>query len=159
MPNIRCAGAQELEKVKDIVYRTIEEIYPRYYPKGAVSFFLSHHSESNIMEDIRRQRVYILEDSHGCKGTVTVNGKGLYRLFVLPECQKKGYGRALLDFGEREILGREDSVRIDASFPAKGIYLKRGYKEIEFHSIETENGDYLCYDVMEKRKDQGESLC
>ena len=25
-------------------------------------------------------------------------------------------------------------------------------KEIEFHSIGTENGDFLCYDVMEKKK-------
>jgi len=37
---------------------------------------------------------------------------------------------------------------MDASFPAKRIYKLRGYKEIEYNRIETENGDYLCYDVM-----------
>lgn len=78
----------------------------------------------------------------------------VYRLFALPGYQGKGYGRALLDFAEEEILARESSVRIDASFPARGIYLKRGYREIEFHSIGTENGDFLCYDVMEKKKRQ-----
>ena len=76
----------------------------------------------------------------------------VYRLFVLSGYQGKGYGRALLDFAEEEILARESSVRIEASFPARGIYLKRGYREIEFHSIGTENGDFLCYDVMEKKK-------
>ena len=52
----------------------------------------------------------------------------VYRLFVLSGYQGKGYGRALLDFAEEEILARESSVRIDASFPARGIYLKRGYR-------------------------------
>ena len=28
----------------------------------------------------------------------------------------------------------------------------RGYKEIEYNMIETENGDYLCYDVMRLEK-------
>lgn len=148
MIHIRRAGTDELGKIKEIVHQTIEEIYPRYYPEGAVSFFLSHHSENNIMEDIRQQNVYVLEASRECIGTVTVKGNGIYRLFVLPGCQGKGYGRALLDFAEDKILAGEDSVCIDASFPAKGIYLKRGYRETEFHSIETGNGDFLCYDVM-----------
>ena len=159
MVHIRCAGTDDLEKIKDIVYRTIEKIYSRYYPEGAVSFFLSHHNENNIMEDIKKQRVYILETSSECVGTVTIKGNGICRLFVLPRFQKKGYGRALLDFAEGEILAKEDRVCIDASFPAKGIYLRRGYKETEFHSIETENGDFLCYDVMEKKQRQEEKIC
>lgn len=71
MIHIRCAGADELEKIKDIVYQTIEEIYPHYYPEGAVAFFLSHHNENIIMEDIKQQNVYVLEESHECIGTVT----------------------------------------------------------------------------------------
>ena len=43
-------------------------------------------------------------------------------------------------------------MQIDASFPAKRIYKLRGYKEIEYNMIETENGDYLCYDVMRLEK-------
>lgn len=89
MVHIRCAGTDDLEKIKDIVYRTIEKIYPRYYPEGAVSFFLSHHNENNIMEDIKRQRVYILETSSECVGTVTIKGNGICRLFVLPGFQKR----------------------------------------------------------------------
>ena len=143
MVHIRCAGTDDLEKIKDIVYRTIEKIYSRYYPEGAVSFFLSHHNENNIMEDIKKQRVYILETSSECVGTVTIKGNGICRL----------------DFAEGEILAKEDRVCIDASFPAKGIYLRRGYKETEFHSIETENGDFLCYDVMEKKQRQEEKIC
>ena len=42
------------------------------------------------------------------------------------------------------------NVVLDASFPAKKIYIKRGYEPTEYNMIETENGDYLCFDVMEK---------
>lgn len=42
------------------------------------------------------------------------------------------------------------TVVLDASFPAKKIYIKRGYEPTEYNMIETENGDYLCFDVMEK---------
>ena len=40
----------------------------------------------------------------------------------------------------------------ESSLPAKQIYLKRGYKETEYNLIKTENGDFLCYDVMRLEK-------
>ena len=58
----------------------------------------------------------------------------------------------MLDFAEEMILKQYDTVVLDASFPAKGIYRKRGYREKEYHIIRTDNGDYLCYDVMERKR-------
>ena len=43
------------------------------------------------------------------------------------------------------------TVVLDASFPAIKIYIKRGYEPTEYNMIETENGDYLCFDVMEEK--------
>ena len=62
----------------------------------------------------------------------------------------------MLDFAEKKILESYDCVQIDASFPAKRIYLKRGYKEVEYNIIDTENGDCLCYDVMRLEKADGQ---
>lgn len=56
----------------------------------------------------------------------------------------------LLDFAERKIAENYDEIVLDASLPAKMIYRKRGYIETEGHAICTDNGDYLCYDVMKK---------
>ena len=41
-----------------------------------------------------------------------------------------------------------------ASLPAKPIYKKRGYRETEYHTVQTENGDFLCYDVMEMKQSE-----
>lgn len=33
----------------------------------------------------------------------------------------------------------------------EGIYLKRGYRLVSYEKIETENGGFLCYHIMEKK--------
>ncbi|HHV08979.1 MAG TPA: GNAT family N-acetyltransferase [Clostridiales bacterium] len=149
--DIRKAEAKDLESVKNITSRTIQAIYPHYYPPGAVNFFLSHHNERNIMDDIDCQRVYVLESEGSIFGTVTIKGFEICRLFVAPLYQGKGYGRILLEFSEQLIAGKFGKIQLDSSLPAKEIYLKRDYKEIASYHIATENGDYLCYDVMEKK--------
>jgi GNAT superfamily N-acetyltransferase len=156
---IRNADENDFEAVKEITQKTIREIYPKYYPEGAVKYFSEHHSDENIMRDINAGTVYVLEDEDGnYAGTVTVSGNEIDRLFVLPEYQHLGYGKALLDLAEETIAENYDNVVVDASLPAKKIYLSRGYKEIGYDVIETGYGDYLCYDKMEKRSDQQEYL-
>ena len=142
------AAADDFETVRQITQETIRAVYPAYYPAGAVDFFCRHHSDESIRADITSGKVYLLRDDETVVGTVTISGNGINRLFVLPQHQHRGYGRALLDFAEQRILSQDNTVRIDASFPAKQIYLKRGYRETEYHVIRTENGDCLCYDVM-----------
>ena len=149
------AKKEDLEIVRKITRSTIKSIYPRYYPEGAVEFFLMHHSDEHIMADISDGRVFLLFENGVPVATVTVSANNINRLFVLPEFQHRGYGKTLLDFAEKKILQSYERVQIDASFPAKQIYLKRGYKEIEYNIIESDNGDYLCYDVMRLEKKDG----
>lgn len=145
------ATLSNLGEVSSIVHATISEIYPHYYPKGAVDFFLKHHNDHSIAEDIEHGIVYVcFDDQRAIVGTVTVKENQILRLFVLPEYQGKGFGGELLDFAEKNISEAYSKIMIDASFPAKSIYLKRGYKETEYHIITSENGDRLCYDVMVK---------
>lgn len=147
---IRRAAMEDAQTVKAITHDTISEIYPHYYPKGAVRFFLEHHSDERIMKDISDGIVYLCEDDGNITGTVTLRQNEICRLFVLPSFQGHGYGRELLDFAETEISGSFDEIVIDASLSAKSIYLKRGYHETGYHVIDTNGGDHLCYDVMKK---------
>ena len=136
--------------LKKIVQTTIDKVYPKYYPIGAVAFFKALHSDNNIIGDIENGYVYYLSDRGRVIGTVTIKENHILRLFVLQEFQHKGYGWKILDFAEEMIAKKYSDIEIDASFPAKHIYLKRGYVDKEYHKIQTDNGDYLCYDVMKK---------
>ena len=147
---IRAAKETDFDSVKNITQMTIWSVYPKYYPSGAVHFFSDHHSDDRIKADIDAGDVYLLEVDGNGIGTVTVADDEINRLFVLPEFQHRGYGKELMDFAEEMIRGKHDHIILDASLPAKQIYLKRGYVTTKYNMIETENGDYLCYDVMEK---------
>ena len=148
--NIRIANEFDFEYVKRITQTTIKTVYPKYYPAGAVQFFCDHHSDEKILEDIKANRVYLIENEENEVGTVTICGNEINRLFVLTKYQHMGYGRALMDFAEKMISKETDTVVLDASLPAKKIYLLRGYKETAYNMIKTDNGDYLCFDVMER---------
>ncbi len=134
--------------VKIISQTTIDSVYPKYYPAGAVQYFKNHHNDENIMSDIKEGLVYCLFENEKAVGTITIKENHINRLFVLPDFQGKCFGKELLNFAEKNIFQNYNQIEVDASFPAKSIYLKRGYKEVDFIKVETENGDYLCYDVM-----------
>ncbi len=115
------------------------------------AFFSDHHSDGRIKADIDAGKVFLLEVAGTVIGTVTVVDNEIHRLFVLPSFQRKGYGKELMDFAEELIGKMYDHIILDASLPAKQMYINRSYVSIKYNMIETENGDYLCFDVMEKR--------
>ena len=147
---IRLAKYADLKTVLQITIETISKIYPKYYAKGVVEFFLQHHKQDNVLEDIENERVWLLEDEGSPVGTVTIKENTVNRLFVLPEYQSHGFGSRFMDFAEDKIAENYSHIHIDSSLAAKEMYLKRGYKEKRTCKIETGNGDILVYDEMEK---------
>ena len=148
--DIRRAERADLPMVGFITRRAIQEIYPRYYPRGAVEFFLDWHSDKSILPDIEAGEVCLLFDGGMAVGTVTLHGDEMTRLYVLPQLQGRGYGRALLDFAEKSIGGKYGRIRLEASLPAAAIYWKRGYRVVDMLTETVGHGDVLCWDVMEK---------
>ena len=146
------ASAGDFEFVKSITQDTINGIYPKYYPSGAVKFFLQHHSDENIRDDIENGRTFLyVDDERNRIGTVSIKENDIGRLFVLPEYQGQGYGGELLAFAEDIISRTYDEIILDSSLAAKSIYLNKGYREIAFNKVKTDNGDYLCWDIMSKK--------
>lgn len=145
------ADISDVNSVMEITRTTISEIYPHYYPCGAVDFFLNHHCLENIQKDIESGLVYLCVDNEQIAvGTVTIKKNEICRLFVLPEYQGNGYGTELLDFAENIFLKGYSEIKLDASLPAKNLYINRGYEEVEYNIIDTGKDDFLCYDVMIK---------
>ena len=68
------AELSDAETVREISHETIKAVYPHYYPKGAVDFFLAHHNRENILRDIEAGEVWLISDGGNGVGTVTVNG-------------------------------------------------------------------------------------
>lgn len=56
---ILIATNKDFETVKYIIHTTIKEIYPQYYPKGVVEFFLSYHSSQNIKKALLNNEIFL----------------------------------------------------------------------------------------------------
>lgn len=146
------ATIEQFDIVKRIVVDTINSVYPKYYPQGAVNFFLSHHNDDKMVMDINNQCVYLFEANNSIIGTCTINANEINRLFILPIHQGRGYGSKIMDVMEEKIFANYEEIHLAASLPAQSMYRKRGYKETSYHKILTDNGDYLCYYMMKLKK-------
>ena len=135
-----------------IAAETILEIYTKFYPQGAVDFFLNLHSEDSIRRTMDKEEIYILTADDEAVATGTVRGNEICRLFVLPRCQGQGYGTMLMDALESRVFEQHESVCVDASLPAQGMYMNRGYKIRSYEKMELDNGDFLCFHFMEKAR-------
>ena len=149
---IRQANSEDLHTVLDITHTTINEIFPHYYPTGAVHIYIDYHNIEAIERDIADGRVFLCIADGKAVGTVTLCEDEIQRLYVLPSMQGKGAGRTLICFAEAELFKTYDKIIVEASLPAKGLYKKIGYTETEYLSMQAENGDVLCWDKMEKRR-------
>lgn len=149
------ADMSYFESVKQITHDTINAVYPHYYPAGAVRFFLDYHSSENITKDIEEGKVYLLMNDGIPAGTVSINGNDIGRLFVLPEFQGRGFGSELLRFAEKLVFSEYDEAVLSSSFPAKQIYLNKGYIPADYHILDA-FGDHLCFDNMKKKKEDFE---
>lgn len=54
-----------------------------------------------------------------------------------------------MDFSEEEIFEKYNCIILAASFSAQKMYEERGYQVIAYDKILCDNGDYLCYNLMQ----------
>lgn len=144
------ATAEDLDAVFGIVQSSINEIYPKYYPREVVDFFSDLHSSENILKDIEDGLVGILIVDGIRVGTGCYKDNHITRVYVKPEYQGKGYGSYIMDCLEKYISENYLKAALDASLPASHLYEKRGYKTVEHCKYTVENGVILVYEVMEK---------
>ncbi len=142
----------DFDTVKSIVTDTIETVYPNYYPRGAVDFFLRHHSDDAIKKAITGEAVYLIKAADKTIGTGSIEKNEIQRLFVLPKYQGSGYGTAIMNELEKIIFKNHTEIVLNSSLPAYEMYLRRGYVSMEYHRMLTENGHYLCYHIMKKKR-------
>lgn len=153
--SICLANKSQADVVKEIVDRTIREIYPKYYPQEVVQFFLDWHSLPHIEKDVAEGRVWLALQGEKIVGTGTIDGNTITRVYVLPECQGTGAGSAMMEHLEQEIFKTYDTVEIEASLSAVRFYNRRKYVPFEHMEHQAPNGKILPYDVM--RKIRGEA--
>lgn len=144
------ATEEKTKTVVSLVQETIKSIYPKFYKKEVVDFFLSLHCEENINKDIKDGNVWVLYENGVPVGTGSYKDNHITRVYVLPSYQGKGYGSFIMTELEKMAALKYNKLYLDASLPASKLYKDRGYKTIEHADWTVENGVVLVYEIMEK---------
>lgn len=157
------AAEEMADAIHNILHTTIRTVYPKYYPKEVAEFFCQLHSREHILEGIasgnmgvlidrdRRDDRNIIDGRGVIVGTGCYDGNHITGVYVLPDYQKKGCGSRIMDCLEAAILGKYDTVLLDASLSAVCLYEHRGYQTVGHGMIELQNDVKLVYEIMEKK--------
>lgn len=133
-----------------VLHKTIETVYPKYYPLEVVDFFCRHHSREHIADGIATGNMGVLTDGNIIVATGCLDANHITGLYVLPDCQGKGFGSHIMDCLEAGIAQNYDTAVLDASLPAACFYEHRGYQTIGHGIYELEHDVKLVYEIMEK---------
>ena len=77
------------EQVAAIVKKTIQKVYPHYYPSGAVQFFLDLHSAVRIKEVMSSEKIYLVTQQGNIIGTGSIRKNEICRLFRMKKWKQK----------------------------------------------------------------------
>ena len=135
MMNIRQFEHSDAPAVSELIRNTIKISNTKDYPKELMDALINVETPEHVLERASWTHFYVVEDQEkiiGCGAIGPYWGKedesSLFTIFVSPEYQGKGVGRAIIDTLEKdEYFLRAKRIEIPASITGVPFYLKMGY--------------------------------
>ena len=158
MYKIRRFRVSEVGAVRELIHHTIDVSYSAVYPPRAVQFFKDYHSEAKIIERYNKGEIFIVETDGKLIGTGSIVGFDIFGVFVHPEFQHHGHGKALMkELEEKAITNGISEVELNVSLPSRKFYENLGYEIIEERAKDVGKGQRLHYWEAKKTLMRGES--
>lgn len=132
---IRRFNEQDAKEVSDLIRKTIRISNTKDYPAELMDQLIDYETPENVLQRASWTHFYVVVDNEqiiGCGAIGPYWGKedesSLFTIFVLPEQQGKGIGRAIIETLEMdEYFLRAKRIEIPASITGVPFYLKMGY--------------------------------
>ena len=133
---IRRFVASDAEAVSELIRTTIRISNTKDYPAELMEELIRTETPGHVLERAGWTHFYVAEAQNrliGCGAIGPYWGKedesSLFTIFVLPEYQGKGIGRAIIETLEQdEFFLRAKRIEIPASITGVPFYLKMGYQ-------------------------------
>ena len=132
---IRRFKEEDAKEVSDLIRKTILISNTKDYPKDLMDALIETETPEHVLQRASWTHFYVVVDEQqiiGCGAIGPYWGKedesSLFTIFVLPEYQGQGIGRAIIDTLEKdEHFLRAHRIEIPASITGVPFYLKMGY--------------------------------
>jgi len=149
---IRDVTESDFDEVTRLIHTTIDTCYPAAYCPEAVAHFREHHAPDRIRRRAREGRIVVLELEGRLAGTGSIVDEHVEAVFIDPELQGRGLGKAIMD--HLEAIGRDNGFNeftLEASTPARAFYESLGYAVLEAAAVPVDNGKTLDYFKMVRK--------
>jgi ribosomal protein S18 acetylase RimI-like enzyme len=157
--SVRKAGSNDIPIIRHIAFTTWPVAYGQILSKEQLDYMLDKmYSEPALQEQISNgHQFYLAGFTENMLGFASVSKEAddcfkLNKLYVLPDTQKSGAGRALL----QEVIsyakannGRRLILQVNRHNQAKGFYEKQGFRIIEEIDLAIGNGYFMNDYIME----------
>lgn len=153
-PTIRRFEDADIGALKRLIHDTIDVSYAEVYPPRAVEFFKAFHSEEKILDRSRAGTVLVVEEAGELTATGSMVDGEIFAVFVAPDVQQGGRGKALMAALEQE--ARDSGVvvsELSVSLPSMRFYRGLGYEIVEERSRDLGDGQRLDFWKARKRLD------
>lgn len=145
---IRAFAETDLHALHRMICDTIDASYSEVYPPRAVAFFKEHHSEKKIAERSAVGKILVLisERDGSILATGALIGSEITGVFVHPDHQRQGYGKAIMTRLEQIAMEEEISeLSLSISLPSRRFYENLGYTVLDECMRDVGGGEFLKY--------------
>lgn len=156
---IRKAATADIASIRQIAFATWPDAYGKLLPKEQLDYMLEWmYSETSLQEQMNKGHQFFIADlNEKSFGFASVSDEGnqrfkLNKLYVIPQTQKTGAGKALLDQVIDHAKQNNASVlflQVKRDNIAKGFYEKQGFVITQEVDIEIGNGFFMNDYIME----------
>ena len=133
--NIRRFQESDAAAVSELIRTTLQISNSRDYPPEIINALIERETPDHIMQRASWTHFYVAEADSEIIGSGAIgpywdrqDESSLFTIFVRPDCQGKGVGKAIVETLERDSFAlRAKRIEIPASITGLPFYLKMGY--------------------------------
>ena len=150
--SIRRADQDDADAIGRLIRLTVRQSNGADYPADVIERVVASFDRQNVARFIRQRQVFVAQVGSALVGTASLEGDVVRSVFVQPDVQGAGIGRALM--GKLECVAWDEGLRrlrVPASLTARGFYESLGYQVMR--TISQDNETTL---VMERALSRGQ---
>ena len=133
--NIRRFQESDAAAVSELIRTTLQITNSRDYPPEIINALIERETPDHILQRASWTHFYVAEADSEIIGSGAIGSywdrqdeSSLFTIFVRPDCQGKGVGKAIVETLERDPFAlRAKRIEIPASITGLPFYLKMGY--------------------------------
>ncbi|MBD9504096.1 GNAT family N-acetyltransferase [Pseudomonas sp. PDM17] len=126
---IRQAHNGDAKAISQVIVAAVRESNGQDYPASVIESVVANFTPERVIELLQQRLVFVALLDDEIVGTGALDGHTVRSLFIAPQQQRKGIGKALMRRVEKTSLQRGIEVLlVPSSLTAESFYARLGYR-------------------------------